>query len=263
MSLEILTSDTLAPVRHGFFTRRGGASSGVFAGLNCGMGSSDQRDIVSINRDRAAEAMGVPRRGLRFVRQVHSARAIHVRDETEPAADAHVSDDPDLALAILTADCMPILLADSDAGVAGAAHAGWRGALDGVIEATVVAMEELGARRDRIAAVIGPVISQENYEVGPDLYDAFITRDAGADRFFERARGDRLRFDLPGYGLHRLETAGLARTAWIGTCTYADTERFYSYRRSTHRKEADYGRLISVIRPARVAASGKARHSIL
>lgn len=249
MTLEILTSDSLSQTRHGFFTRRGGASSGVFAGLNCGQGSSDQSEIVQINRDRVAGAIGVPQSHLAGVHQVHSADVVTVSAplDTKPRADAIVTATPGIALSILTADCQPVLFADHAAGVIGAAHAGWRGALDGVLEATVDAMEDLGATRGNITAVIGPCISQASYEVGPEFFESFLAEEAGYERFFTQGRGDRFLFDLPGFGLHRLRAAGVGHAEWTRHCTYSDPERFYSYRRSTHAKEADYGRLISVI----------------
>jgi len=250
MTLEIITADSLSPFRHGFFTRRGGASSGVFQGLNCGPGSSDQSEIVSINRARVATAMGVAPDHLVTLHQVHSADVIPVSGPlTErPRADALVSATPGVALAVLTADCQPVLFADPDAGVVGAAHAGWRGALDGVLEATVDAMEALGAKRCAIRAVIGPSISQRTYEVGPELLEDFIADDAGNARFFANGEGDRHLFDLPGFGLHRLRQAGIGQCEWTRHCTYSDPARFFSYRRTTHAGEADYGRLISVIR---------------
>jgi len=250
MTLEILTSDLLSPVRHGFFTRRGGASSGIFEGLNCGRGSSDQAEIVAINRARVARAMEAEPEAMRGVHQVHSARvAVATPDETEPSeADALVTDRPGLVLTVLAADCQPVLFADPEAGVIGAAHAGWRGALDGVLEATVAAMEDLGAERGRIRAAIGPAISQAAYEVGPEFLETFVDEDPDNARFFVNGTGDRYLFDLPGYGLHRLRGAGVGEAEWIRHCTYADPDRFYSYRRTTHRQEADYGRLISAIR---------------
>jgi len=249
MTLEILTADSLAPVRHGFFTRRGGASSGIFAGLNCGTGSSDQSDIVAINRGRVANAMEVEAGHLVAVHQIHSAL---VETVTEPGfqgrADAMVTDVPGLALGILTADCMPVLFADPDAGIIGAAHAGWRGALDGVLEATLDAMEALGSDRDDITAVIGPCISQAAYEVGPEFLDTFLAEDPDSQHFFANGQGGRYVFDLPGYGLKRLRDAGIGLAEWTRHCTYAQPQLFYSYRRSTHENAADYGRLISVIR---------------
>ena len=250
MTLDIITADSLSPCRHGFFTRRGGASSGVFRGLNCGPGSSDQSEIVSINRARVASAMQVAPDHLVTLHQVHSADVIPVTGPLaeRPRADALVSATPGVALAVLTADCQPVLFADPEAGVVGAAHAGWRGALDGVLEATVDAMEALGAARGAIRAVIGPSISQRAYEVGPELLEDFIADDAGNARFFANGEGDRYMFDLPGFGLHRLRQAGVGHSEWTRHCTYSDPERFFSYRRATHAGEADYGRLISVIR---------------
>ena len=254
MTLEILRSPRLKAVPHGFFTRRGGASSGIFAGLNCGHGSSDQKEAVRINRERVAEAMGVAPEALVSLHQVHSAEVVRLdappearQNGNRPKADAMVTTEPGIALGILTADCAPVLLADVEAGVVGAAHAGWKGALAGVLEATVEAMEAAGARRGRIVAVVGPCISQAAYEVGPEFMDEVLADDPEHARFFAGGRGDRLHFDLPGFVLHRLRSAGVGEAEWIGRCTYSDPARFYSYRRSVHRGEADYGRLISAI----------------
>ncbi|WP_339762711.1 peptidoglycan editing factor PgeF [uncultured Sulfitobacter sp.] len=249
MTLEILTSDCLGGLRHGFFTRRGGASSGVFTGLNCGYGSSDQREIVQINRGRVADAMGVPDTHLIGVHQIHSATAVTVDGplEKRPRADGMVTATPGIALSVLTADCQPVLFADPDAGVIGAAHAGWRGALDGVLLATVEAMEKLGAQRANISAVIGPCISQRAYEVGPEFIEDFLAEDPDFARYFANGADDRMQFDLPGFGLNRLRAAGVGHAEWTRHCTYADPDRFYSYRRTTHSKEADYGRLIAAI----------------
>ena len=249
MTLEIIQSDALA-CRHGFFTRKGGASSGIFAGLNCGTGSSDQAEIVAINRARVAEAMGVSPDALVTVHQVHSARAIPVTGPLphRPEADALVTATPGVLLAVLTADCQPVLFHDPVAGVVGAAHAGWRGASGGVLEATLDAMEGLGARRSAIRAVIGPTISQAAYEVGPEFLDRLRDEDPENMRFFANGPGDRMLFDLPGYGLHRLRAAGVGHAEWTGHCTYRDAGRFYSFRRTTHAGEVDYGRLISTIR---------------
>jgi YfiH family protein len=250
MTLEILTSDALLPARHGFFTRKGGASSGIFEGLNCGSGSSDIAEVVQINRTRVAQAMEVAPDHLMSVHQVHSPDVVHVTGPLteKPKADAMVTATKGVALGVLTADCQPVLFADAQAQVIGAAHAGWRGAQAGVLEATVEAMEALGARRENIHAVIGPSISQANYEVGPEFAEGFAADDPEMMRFFVGGQGDRYLFDLPGYGLHRLLTAGVGHAEWTRHCTYADPERFFSYRRTTHAGEADYGRLISVIR---------------
>lgn len=249
MTLEILTSQNLFPIRHGFFTRRGGASSGVFSGLNCGTGSSDQSDMVAINRARVADAIGVAQDHLVGVYQVHSADVITVSGPMtdRQKADGLVTRIPGVALSVLTADCQPVLFADTQAGVIGAAHAGWRGALDGVLEATIDAMIDLGAERANIAAVIGPTISQTAYEVGPEFFDTFISEDAENSRFFAGGQGDKVQFDLPAYGLSRLRAAGVGSAEWTRHCTYNDPDRFYSYRRTTHAKEADYGRLIAAI----------------
>lgn len=250
MTLEILTSDSLSPLRHGFFTRKGGASSGIFAGLNCGGGSSDQNQAVEINRARVAEAMGVTPDRLISARQAHTAEVATLDGPPAepPAADAMVTATPGLALGVLTADCQPVLMADPEAGVIGAVHAGWRGALDGVLDAALDAMERLGADRARIRAVIGPTISQRAYEVGPEFFDDFMADDTGNARFFANGEGDRLLFDLPGYGLHRLRAAGVGHAEWTRHCTYAQPDLFFSYRRTVHEGQADYGRLISVIR---------------
>jgi polyphenol oxidase len=250
VSLEILTSPLLQGVRHGFFTRRGGASSGIFEGLNCGGGSSDQAEIVAMNRRRAAEALEVAADSLVTVHQVHSARAVTLEaPPTEPVrADAIVTATPGLAIAVLTADCQPILLADREAGVVAAAHTGWRGALDGIVEAAVEEMERAGAERGRIHAAIGPSISQAAYEVGQEFLERFCDDDATNARFFINGADGKYLFDLPGYGLKRLRDAGVAEAEWTRHCTYGDATRFYSYRRSVHRGEADYGRLLSAIR---------------
>jgi YfiH family protein len=251
MALEVLTSDLLAGARHGFFTRRGGASSGIYAALNCGPGSADQREAVALNRARVAEALGVAPSRLLSLHQVHGTEVATAGPDgwTErPRADAAVTADPGVAISVLTADCAPVLLHDPAARVVGAAHAGWRGAVDGILDATLAAMERLGARRGRVRAAVGPTISQRAYEVGPEFFDRFREEADGFERYFAPGHGDRLLFDLPGFVLGRLRAAGVAEAAWIGACTYSDPERFFSYRRSTHAGEPDYGRLISAIR---------------
>ena len=250
MTLDIITDDALAPLTHGFFSRVGGASSGVFEGLNCGYGSSDQHDIVSINRARVAEAMGATPDDLVGVHQVHSADVVTLDAPTaaRPKADGIVTATPGVVLSVLTADCQPVLFADADAGVIGAAHAGWKGAVDGVLENTVTAMEALGAQRQNLTAVIGPSISQRAYEVGPEFMERFVDEDPDTARFFAQGTGDRMQFDLPGFGIWRLRNAGVGDAHWTRHCTYSDPARFFSYRRSVHAKEADYGRLIATIR---------------
>jgi polyphenol oxidase len=247
--LEIITSDAIT-TRHGFFTRKGGASSGIFSGLNCGPGSSDLSEAVAINRTRVAGAIGVETEALLTIHQVHSADVVTVTTPfaDRPKADAMVTSTPGIALGILTADCQPVLFHDPTANVIGAAHAGWRGTQSGVLEATVDAMERLGATRADICAVIGPTISQASYEVGPEFFEGFLADDPANARFFAQGKGDRLLFDLPALGLHRLRAAGVGHAAWTRHCTYRDPDRFFSFRRTTHAGEADYGRLISVIR---------------
>lgn len=248
--IEIITSDALAPISHGFFTRKGGASSGIFQGLNCGPGSTDLTEAVAINRARVAAAMDVAPEYLQTVHQVHSPDVVTLTApmDIRPRADAMVTATPGIALGILTADCQPVLFADRSAGVIGAAHAGWRGVKDGVLEATLDAMTALGATRAGITAIIGPCISQAAYEVGPEFVESFIDDDPDHARFFAGGTGDRALFDLPAYGLARLRAAGVGHAEWTRHCTYSDPDRFFSYRRTTHLAEADYGRLISVIR---------------
>jgi len=251
LTLEPLQSDLLRAQKHAFFSRKGGASSGVFSGLNCGLGSSDQSAVVEVNRARVAEWMGVDVSHLVTVEQTHSAdvfAATEPLNGSRPKADGLVTATPGLALSILTADCQPVLFSDEAAGVVGAAHAGWKGALDGVLDNTVDAMVALGAHRDRIRAVIGPCISQRAYEVGPEFLDRFLDDDPENGRFFAQGTKDRAMFDLVSYGLVRLRAAGVGEAVWTGHCTYSDPQRFYSYRRATHAGEIDYGRLIASIR---------------
>jgi YfiH family protein len=253
LTMVVESSDLsgLAGLRHAFFTRRGGVSEGLYDSLNGGLGSSDDRARVIENRSRMAAHLGVAPDALVSVHQVHSADAVVVEapfGDARPKADGMATRVPGLALAITTADCGPILFADAEAGVVGAAHAGWRGALSGVLEATLDAMEGLGARRARITAVLGPTISRAAYEVGPDLTDSFLAADPANARFFAPgARADRRMFDLPAYIGARLEGAGIGAFRALGLCTYSDEERFFSFRRTTHRGEPDYGRLISAI----------------
>ena len=250
MTLEILTSDALAPAKHGFFTRRGGASSGIFKSLNCGQGSTDQTEVVTINRARVAEAMNVDATNLISIHQVHSANVVVVDQAPIKGtkADGMVTKREDVALGILTADCQPVLFHDPKARIIGAAHAGWKGALNGVLEAVIDTMVEQGAHHEDITAVIGPTISQDAYEVGPEFHQRFLELDAESAGFFESGQGDRFQFDLPGFSLNRLAKTGVNHAEWLGFCTYSDPERFFSYRRSTHEKQADYGRLIAAIR---------------
>ncbi len=250
MTLEILVSDGLSDVRHGFFTRRGGASSGIFGGLNCGPGSSDQAEAVRINRTRVATAMGGTLDSLISLQQIHSPDVVTLDaiPVERPKADGMVTRHEGLILGILTADCAPVLFADSAAGVIGAAHAGWKGAVGGVLEATVAAMLALGATREGIHATVGPTISQRNYEVGLDFMDDVLAEDGGNTRFFAGGRSDdKVQFDLPSYVVAKLRNTGVT-AEWTGHCTYAEPDRFFSFRRTTHRGEVDYGRQIACIR---------------
>jgi len=241
-----------ASVRHGFFTRRGGVSEGLYDSLNCGLGSGDDQAAVRNNRGRVADQIGVVADDLLTLFQCHSADVVTVTaalsEDRRPRADAMVTARPGLALAILTADCAPVLFADPTAAVVGAAHAGWRGALDGVLEATITAMEALGARRQRISAAIGPTIGKRSYEVGPEFPAPFLTRDSSADRFFSPSpRDGHHMFDLPGYIAMRLGDAGLGGVDDLGRDTRHEADQFFSYRRSTLEQEPDYGRQISAI----------------
>ncbi len=239
-------------VRHAFFTREGGVSEGpVYGSLNGGMGSGDRRDHVVENRTRMAAHLGVTPDRLLSVWQVHSPDCLHVTGPwpgERPKADAMATSTPGVALGIATADCGPLLFADAKAGVIGAAHAGWKGAIGGVIESTLARMEELGARRANVTVAMGPMLSQANYEVGPEFVAQFMAEDAGHRRFFTPSpKAGHAMFDLPAYNRWRLERAGVGAVEDLALCTYADEQRFYSYRRTTHRKEPDYGRLISAI----------------
>jgi polyphenol oxidase len=242
----------LPGIRHGFFTRAGGVSQGVYESLNGGVGSHDVADRVAENRVRMAAALGVTSERLLTPYQIHSPNVVIAETpwtrEQRPRADALVTRVPGLAIGVSTADCGPLLLADAQAGVVGAAHAGWRGALAGVIEATVAAMEKLGATRARIAAALGPTIRQRNYEVGPDLIARFVEADpANARLFTPSPRQGHAMFDLSGYIAARVRAAGVGHFEDLDLCTYAEPDRFFSYRRATHRGEADYGRHINAI----------------
>jgi polyphenol oxidase len=239
-------------ISHGFFTRQGGVSSGIYASLNCGPGSNDDAANVQENRARVAEILGAKPSHLLTVSQKHSAVAVAVKAPWKagnaPEADAIVTATPGLAIGVLTADCAPVLFCDGEARVVGAAHAGWRGALSGIVEATVEAMQKLGARPDRIVAVIGPAISQDAYEVGADYRDQFIAEEPQSVPFFVTDEGSgEPHFDLPGYVGERLKRAGLGSIYDLSLCTYCEESRLFSYRRSQHHGETDYGRQISAI----------------
>ena len=251
-TLQAASLSRLARIRHGFFTRAGGVSQGVYESLNGGVGSDDAPDKVAENRARMAAALGVAPERLLTPYQIHSPAVVVAETPwtaaDRPRADAVVTRTPGFAIGVSTADCGPLLLADGEAGVIGAAHAGWRGALGGVIEATVAAMERLGAARARIAAALGPLIRQPSYEVGPALVERFVAADAANARFFAPApRAGHAMFDLAGYIAARVRAAGVAQFEDLALCNYAEPDRFFSYRRTTHRGEQDYGRHINAI----------------
>lgn len=248
--LDVIRAPGLGNIPHGFLGRRGGVSTGTVAGLNTGPGSGDNAAAVATNRILAAGAV-MPGGRLVGVYQIHSPLCVTVAepwgDDARPHADALVTDRPGLVLGILTADCAPVLLADAEAGVVGAAHAGWKGAVTGVTDNTIAAMEALGARRSAIRAAVGPCIAQESYEVDDNFSRRFIDLDRDNARFFAPGRPGHLQFDLEGYVAHRLESAGLGEVERLGLDTYTAPERFYSFRRATHRGEPAYGRQISLI----------------
>ena len=248
--VEVIRAGCLGAIPHGFLGRRGGVSGGILAGLNVGTGSGDDRDSIAENRARAIEAV-LPGAALATVHQVHSAEAVQVLEpwphDERPRADAMATDRPGLLVGVLTADCAPVLLADEEAGIVGAAHAGWRGALGGITDSVIDRMEQLGARRDRIAAAIGPCIGLASYEVDAAFRERFLGEDETNARFFAGSPSGRHHFDLSGYVRHRLLSAGIEEVETIHLDTYAEPDRFYSYRRSTHRGEPDYGRQLSLI----------------
>lgn len=248
--VEVIRAAVLADVPHGFLGRRGGVSTGIAAGLNVGLGSGDDGALVAENRARAAAAV-LPQAPLVSVYQVHSADCVTVvepwPDAERPHADALVTDRSGILIGVVTADCAPILLADAEAGVVGAAHAGWKGAFTGVAENTVEAMLALGARRDRIAAAIGPCIARDSYEVDAAFRDRFLSADSATTVHFAAGKPGHWQFDLEGYVAARLASAGVVRAERLGLDTYSASGRFFSYRRATHRAEPAYGRQMSLI----------------
>lgn len=239
-------------IRHGFFTRQGGVSGGIYSSLNIGLGSDDERSSVLENRDRVAGQLGIGADRLVSPYQIHSADVITVSapfaQDADRKADALVTATPGLAIGIATADCGPLLFADTKAGVIGAAHSGWKGAVTGILQNTVAAMEALGATRTNITAVLGPTISQGAYEVGPEFKERFLQEHPDNTRYFKPSeRAEHFMFDLPAFITDELQALGLGAVADLALCTYADEDRFFSYRRTTHRKEPDYGRQISAI----------------
>jgi YfiH family protein len=251
--LEAPSLAALDGIRHAFFTRAGGVSEGLYASLNAGVGSQDAPNKVAENRARMAAAVGVPTECLLTCYQIHSPEVVTATTpwpaNARPRADAIVTTARGLAIGISTADCGPVLFADAQARVIGAAHAGWRGAFSGVLEATIAAMERCGAQRERIFAALGPMIRQRNYEVGPEFVARLVETEQNNTRFFKPAArpGGHALFDLPGYIAARLAEAGIVHVEDIGRCTYAEPQDFFSYRRSVHRGEGDYGRHANAI----------------
>lgn len=250
--VEAQTLSQLPDIRHGFFDRSGGTSPGLYSSLNCGLGSGDDKDIVLNNRATVAAHLKLAPPQLITTYQHHSADVITVTNPWSiadaPMADGMVTNVSNIGLGILTADCAPVLFADTKSRVIGAAHAGWRGAVAGVTDNIITAMEKLGSQRSAIVAVIGPAISQSAYEVGPEFIDSFLAQDPAHQQFFTpSSREKHCMFDLPGYLIQRLERANVAAVSSVEKCTYALEDQFFSYRRATHRGEEDYGRQISVI----------------
>lgn len=250
MSVEVLRAEALGAVPHGFLGRRSGVSTGLHAGLNVGLGSEDEREAVLHNRDLARDAV-LPGSTLVTVHQVHSPDVVIVSApipvDARPKADALVTDRPGLLLGILTADCVPVLFADAGRGVVGAAHAGWKGALGGVCEATIAAMTSLGGDRSAIACAVGPCIGRASYEVSEGFERPFLERDGDDDRFFSAGRPGHFQFDIAGYVASRLAAAGVGRVVMLDEDTYPQPDRFFSYRRACHQGEPGYGRQISLI----------------
>ena len=242
--------ENLDNIRHGFFTRQGGVSDGIFSSLNCGYGSDDYKDKVAENRRRVSAALGGG--DLCTIYQCHSSRAAYVDDvwerENAPEADAMVTDRKGIILGILTADCAPVLFADKNAGVIGAAHAGWKGAIGGIIENTVSLMEDTGAKKENIIAVVGPCIGSKSYEVGSEFHENFINHDSANDKFFANGyKPGKFFFNLPGYVTHKLELAGVGEVSYTGNDTLKEEDSFFSYRRNTIQGEKQYGRQMSAI----------------
>jgi polyphenol oxidase len=248
--VEVIRAQALSGLTHGFLGRRGGVSSGIFLGLNIGLGSTDSKSAVAENRERAVAAV-LPGAQLATLHQVHSSIALPVTtpygDAARPKADALVTNRPGLLLGILTADCGPVLLADAKAGIVAAAHAGWKGALTGITDSAIAEMVKLGADRSEIVAAIGPCIARISYEVDDGFARRFEENDPENERFFAPGREGHHQFDLEGYLVHRLAAAGINRIEALGLDTYADPDRFFSFRRTTHKGEPDYGRQISLI----------------
>ncbi len=250
MDLDLSTSAVLEGAAHGFLGRAGGRSTGIYAGLNVGLGSDDDRSAILENRQRAKTAV-LPDSELVTLHQIHSADVVAVTElfalDARPHSDAMVTDKPGLLLGILTADCVPVLFYDAATQVVGAAHAGWKGAIGGVTDNTIAMMEKLGASRDTIACAIGPCIGQDSYEVDAGFQERFVADDPDNVQFFSAGQPDHFQFDIESYVADRLARAGIVRIDKLGLDTYAHEDRYFSYRRSCHRGEAGYGRQISLI----------------
>lgn len=250
MNVGVIKAKLLGDIPHGFLGRGGGVSTGIYAGLNVGLGSEDEREAVLENRHRAVDAV-LPGASLARVYQFHSPDVVTIKSsgqpEEPPKADAMVTDRPNILLGIVTADCVPVLFADRQAGVVGAAHAGWKGAIGGVTDNTIAAMEVLGADRARIICAIGPCIAQKSYEVDEGFLRRFAEADAMNERFFADGKAGHYQFDIEGYVAARLAAAGISKVECLGEDTYSQPDRFFSYRRSCHLNEPGYGRQISLI----------------
>ena len=249
MKLKILKNDNLSGAKHGFFTRLGGESTGVYKGLNCGLGSMDDEKIINRNRMLVAKSMGINQSRLVFVHQIHSSDVITIKKQTAAPVkgDALVTAIKKIALSILTADCQPVLFVDKKNGIIGAAHAGWKGAFTGVLQNTIKSMKAIGAEQDHISATIGPSISQKNYEVGPEFFDALYNDDKYNKIFFYKGNSDRFHFDLVNYSIYQIKKSGVRSVNYIDSCTYENPDLYFSHRRSVHKSEPDYGRMISTI----------------
>lgn len=250
MKLKILKNDNLFGAKHGFFTRLGGESTGIYKGLNCGLGSMDNKKIINRNRVLVANSMGISQSRLVFVHQVHSSDVITIKNKihTSPVkGDALVTANKKIALSILTADCQPVLFLDKKNGIIGAAHAGWKGAFTGILQNTIKSMKAIGSEPDHISVTIGPSISQKNYEVGPEFFDTLCKDYKYNEKFFFKGNKDRFHFDLVGYSIYQIKKSGVRKVNYVDSCTYENPDLYFSYRRSVHKSEPDYGRMISTI----------------
>jgi polyphenol oxidase len=250
MKLKILKNNNLFGAKHGFFTRLGGESTGIYKGLNCGLGSMDNKKIINRNRVLVANSMGISQSRLVFVHQIHSSDVITIKNKihTSPVkGDALVTANKKIALSILTADCQPVLFLDKKNGIIGAAHAGWKGAFTGILQNTIKSMKAIGSEPDHISVTIGPSISQKNYEVGPEFFDTLCKDYKYNEKFFFKGNKNRFHFDLVGYSIYQIKKSGVRKVNYIDSCTYENPDLYFSYRRSVHKSEPDYGRMISTI----------------